>query len=408
MKKTFLTHPELAVLFFLHGAALSAWFVPLGRVLDSHELGSAKPMAYAASAIAAFVSPLWFGAMADRHASPVKVLRGLALATAASMSLASAAIHWKAGPGLTLLAIQVHSLCSSPTWPLSCTVVFARLANSKHEFGPLRAVGTFGWMAGCWLVSALGADASPGSGFAGSLIWLGVAAMTWRLPKVEAPNSSEGLTLRQRLGLDALDLLRVSDHRIVFFTAALLNVPLAAFYPYTPPHLRELGLERTSAWMTLGQITEIAAMFMLGGLITRWRLKWIFVAGLSCGVLRFALCALDQRGFILGGIALHGFSYTLVFITAQIYIDERIDPAWRARAQALLVLLTSGFGNLAGYLGTGWWHAYLTGPQGTRWSLYWASLAVSVGFLLVLFLVAYHGRPDTKRTGRTRTTSPSD
>lgn len=392
MKKTFLAYSELALLFFVHGAALSAWFVPLSRVLDAHALGSIKPMAYAASAIAAFVSPLIFGAMADHHASPVKVLRGLALATSAAMGLASACIHWGASPWITLIAIQFQALCSAPTWPLSCTVVFSRLRNSKHEFGPLRAVGTFGWMAGCWLVSGLGADASASAGFTGSLIWLGVAAMTWHLPEVEAPKSAEGLTLRQRLGLDALELLKNPDHRIVFFMAALLNIPLAAFYPYTPPHLRELGIERTAAWMTLGQVTEIAAMLMLGGLIVRWRLKWIFAMGLGFGVVRFALCALDSPWFILGGVALHGFSYTLVFITSQIYIDERVDSRWRARAQALFVLLTSGVGNLAGYLGTGWWYLHNTGPGGTDWSTYWGWLAASVGVLLVFFLTAYRGR----------------
>src|SRR5262249_6530985 len=66
---------ELVVLFFVHGAALGMWFVPLSTVLDGHGLHAIKPYAFAASAVAAFVSPLFFGAMADRHASPVVVLR---------------------------------------------------------------------------------------------------------------------------------------------------------------------------------------------------------------------------------------------------------------------------------------------------------------------------------------------
>ena len=33
-------------------------------------------------------------------------------------------------------------------------------------------------------------------------------------------------------------------------------MPLAAFYPFSPPHMRELGLEHTSAWMSLGQVTK--------------------------------------------------------------------------------------------------------------------------------------------------------
>ena len=77
---------------------MSMWFVPLSTVLDAHGLHAIKPYAFATSALAAFVSPLIFGAMADRQASPVKVLRGLSLATAAAMALASTAIKLELSP----------------------------------------------------------------------------------------------------------------------------------------------------------------------------------------------------------------------------------------------------------------------------------------------------------------------
>src|SRR5712675_1234059 len=102
-------YAELIALFFIQGAALGMWFVPLSNVLDAHGLHDIKPFAFAASALAAFVSPLIFGAMADRHASPVKVLRGLSLATAAAMTLASVAIHLRWSPWLVLAAIQLHA-----------------------------------------------------------------------------------------------------------------------------------------------------------------------------------------------------------------------------------------------------------------------------------------------------------
>ena len=81
-------YAELIGLFFLQGAALGMWFVPLSSVLEAHGLAHIRPYAFATSGVAAFVSPLLFGAMADRHASPVKVLRWLALATAIAMAAA--------------------------------------------------------------------------------------------------------------------------------------------------------------------------------------------------------------------------------------------------------------------------------------------------------------------------------
>ncbi|MSU47724.1 MAG: MFS transporter [Opitutus sp.] len=385
-------YAELIILFFVQGAALGMWFVPLSAVLDAHGLTHIKSYAFATSAVAAFISPLVFGAVADRHASPVKVLRWLAFATAVAMALASTAIRagWSAWAVLAL--IQVHAFCSSPTWSIASTIIFARLADAKKEFGPIRAMATIGWMGGCLLVSVVGADHSTLAGFGGAAVWLLVVGCTFFLPVLETPKSAENLTWTQRLGFDALSLLRVRDHRVVFLTTTLFIIPLAGFYPYAPTHLRQLGLEHATAWMSLGQITEIAAMFALGGLLLRWRLKWIFACGLGFGVLRFVVSALDTRVGLIAGVVLHGCSYTLVFITAQIYLDQRVDPAWRARAQALMSLTNGGVGNLLGYLGTGGWFAICTRDGHTRWPLFWGVLALAVAAVLGFFLIAYRGR----------------
>lgn len=398
-------YAELATLFFIQGAALAIWLVPLSTVLDAHGLDALKPFAFAASALAAFVSPLIFGAMADRHASPVKVLRGLALATAIAMALASTAIQRGWNPGVVLAVIQLHALCSSPMWSISSTIVFARLADAKREFGPIRAMATLGWMTGCWLVSALNADRSALAGYSGAAVWMVVCGFTFFLPALETPKAIERLTWRQRLGLDALTLLKNPDHRVVFIMVALSAIPLSAFYPYTPPHLRELGLERISAWMSLGQVTEIVALFSLGALLTKWRLKWIFACGLGLGVARFALSAMNDKAGLLAGVLLHGASFTLVFITAQIYLDQRVEAAWRARAQALMSLMNSGVGNLIGYLGAGWWFNRCAGPTDTHWTVFWGGLALAMAVVQVYFLIAYRGK-GTRQVESSQTLQP--
>jgi MFS family permease len=388
---------ELVTLCFIQGAALGIWLVPLSTVLDAHGLNAIRPYAFATSALGAFVSPLIFGAMADRHTSPVKVLRRLALATAGAMALAGLAIQLRWDPWLVLALIQLHALCAAPSSSILSTIVFARLADAKKEFGPIRAMATLGWMAGCWLVSALNADTSTVAVYSGAVTWLILAAFTFLLPSIAPPKSVEHLTLRQRLGLDALSLLRNHDHRVVFIMTALFCIPLAGFYPYAPPHLRELGLTHTSAWMTLGQVTEIIAMFSLGALLLKWRLKHIFVLGLVFGVARFVLSAINGQWWLLTGVSLHGASFTLVIITTQIYLAERVDPAWRARAQALMSLLTTGVGALLGYLGTGWWFAANVRPAGTQWAMFWSGLAAGVGAVLVYFLMMYHGRGSSQK-----------
>ena len=385
-------YAELVILFFIQGAAMAIWFVPLSPILDAHGMHHIKPFAFAASAVAAFISPLMFGAMADRHVPPAKVLRWLASATAVMTAAIAAAIQNGLNPWLVLALIQVFSLSYAPMFSISTTLVLARLENAQKEFGPVRSLATIGWMGGGLLISALNLDRSALAGYLGAVFWLIVAAFTYFLPALEIPKSAQHLSWHERLGLDALTLLKDRDTRVVFIATTLFNIPLAAFYPYAPTHLHDLGFAHTSAWMSLAQCSEFVAMFCLAWLLHHWRLKWIFACGLAIGVLRFAASAVNTKSSLLLGVSLHGASFVLVFITAQIYLNQRIDSAWRTRAQALLTLMNNGVGNLVGYLGAGWWFATCARPAGTQWTFFWGALAALVGGVLIYFLTAYRGK----------------
>jgi nucleoside transporter len=385
-------YAELMILFFIQAAAMAIWFVPLGTILDAHGMNAIKPFAFAANAVAAFISPLMFGAMADRHVPPARVLRWLALATGITMAVIATAIKDGWNPWLVLALIQIFSLSYAPMFSISTALVLARLEDAKKEFGPVRALATIGWMCGALLISALNLDRSAFAGYLGAVFWLLVAGFTFFLPTLEIPKSAEHLSWRERLGLDALTLLKDRDTRVVFITTTLFSIPLCAFYPYAPTHLHDLGFTHTSAWMSLAQVTEIIAMFSLAWLLLNWRLKWIFACGLAIGVLRFALSAMNTNNSLLLGVALHGASFVLVFITAQIYLNQRIDRAWRSRAQALMTLMNGGVGNLIGYLGTGWWFNACTPASHTHWPLFWGGLAAVVACVMIYFLAAYRGK----------------
>ena len=382
-------YAELMILFFIQAAAMAMWSVPLGTVLDGNGLAGIKPYAYAVTALAAFFSPLMFGAMADRHVPPARVLRWLAFATAIALAAIGKSIsdHWN--PWLVLALIQIFSLSYAPMFSISTALVLARLDDANKEFGPVRALATVGWMGGALLISLLSLDRSAGTEYLGAGIWLLVALFTFFLPSLEIPRSAEHLSWHERLGLDALSLLKDRDLRVVFIVSTLFNMPICAFYPYAPTHLHDLGFVHTSAWMSLAQVSEIVAMFSLAWLLSHWRLKWIFACGLAFGVLRFAFSAMNTNSSLLIGITLHGASFVLVFIMAQIYINQRVDPAWRTRAQALLTLMNSGVGNLVGYIGIGWWFDACTRTAHTHWTIFWGVLSAFVGCVLIYFLSAY-------------------
>lgn len=383
---------ELMALLFLHGMALAAWFVPMGTVLQACGLGAWTPFAFGASAVAALMSPLFFGAMADRSVPPIKVLRWVCLGTGLLSLVTAFALKQKLEGVSIWLLIQLQALLSVPTNSLSGSIVLARVANSHGQFGAIRAMGTAGWMAGCWIVSGLHLDASENTFVLSGILWFVLSAYTLLLPAGVVQSSTSGrLTLRQRFGLDALSLLKDHDHRVIFITAALVAIPFAAFYPYTPTHMKDLGMERTSAWMSLGQVIEVAIMFTIGSVMVDWKLKWVILVGLFSGLVRYLFYAMDGQIPLLLGVCMHGMAFTFTYISTQIYLARRIAPQWRTRAQALLSLLVGGVGNLTGYLVTGTWLAMCTNGSDVNWRQYWIGLGLLVLAVLIYFAINYQG-----------------
>lgn len=383
---------RLALLLFLHAQAGGMWTVAQSNVFRAHGLQQIVPYTVTCGALAAMISPLILGSIADHHVSANRLLRWLATGTAVFLALTSLAIErqWCAASVLALL--QIQALFTAPMWGLSTTIVLARLREPQREFGPIRVWATIGWLTAGPITSfVLMADSSTRAGFAASVLWLGVAAYTFTLPPVPPLGRGGPRPWRDVLGLPALRLLAHRDHRIVFLTSALISAPLAAFYPFAALHLGDVGVKNIAASLSLGQTSEIIATYGLGALLARVRLKWIFLTGIGFGAIRYLLFAFDTKTGLLAGIAIHGFCYTLFFVTAQLYLEKRIDPQLRARAQALLTLMTAGIGTLAGSIASDrWWIACKTGTQ-TDWSQFWTGLNVVVAAVFVFFALTYRG-----------------
>ncbi len=385
---------RLCALYAVHACALGFWGVNLSNVLKAYGLEHIVPYAFACGSIAAFISPLAMGALADQRMSPERVLRMLGIGSAVFLFLMYLSIHRGWGAVWVLIFTQIHALWSVPTFGLTTSLILSRLGNPKEEFGPIRLWATVGWMgAGIIISVVLHADRSVMSGYAACVTWALTVGMTFLLPERRMPALPKAhRSFSEILGLDALPLLNHPDHRVVFLTSGLLNMALAAFYPFTVLHLQDLGVQSVTLVMAIGQISEIITMLALSSVLTRVRLKWVFLAGIGFGVARYALFLLNQKPALILGIFLHGFCFTLFFVTAQIYLEQRVATAMRARAQALMTLMTSGFGNLLGYLGIGWWRIACMKDGHTDWPRFWTGMTVLTVAVFVFFALAYKGR----------------
>lgn len=383
---------SLAVFFFFQWCATGMWNVPFSNILKTAGLASFIAPAFACNAIAAFISPLLVGSLADRGFSPVKLLRGLFWLSGVMLGFTFLAIDRGWGGGAMLVGMQLHALCFSPTSSLVATIALAELRQPSQQYGPLRLWGTIGWIAaGCIVSWVLAADASPLSGYVAAAMFLALGFATFALPARELVSAGGARNWKELLGLDALQLLRNPDHRTILLSVTLFGIPLAAFYPYAPLHLSALGFTHPSATMSLGQVSEVTGLLLLAGLTRRIRLKWVLLGGLLFGVMRYGLFALNTPTALLVGISLHGACYAFYNITAQIYLAERVEPAMQARAQALFAMLTGGVSNLLGYLGTGWLFQLTSTSTGARWTLFWSLLCAATAAVTVYFSCNYMG-----------------
>lgn len=390
---------QLAVLFFIVAHALGLWNFNFSAVLEAHGYHDIVRYAWAANGVAAFISPLIVGAVADLHYSSERVLRWIATGAAVFLALLFYAIEVRAHWGVVLGLAQVHALWSVPSFGLATSLVMGRLSRPKDEFGPVRVWATIGWMVGGIAISLLRVEDSTMSGFLASGMWLIAVGFTFRFKPQPPASDGTRRSFKDLFGLEAWTLLRHPDHRVVFIGAALFNIPLAIFYMHTPLHLKDLGVEARSAVMSIGQVLEVVGLFALAWILNFCRLKTLFLAGIGFGLARYILFALNSVPTLTAGIFLHGACFIAFFMTAQIYLEQRIPPEMRARAQALLSLMVSGFGNLIGYLGCGWWRAQCTSAaEVTDWPRYWWGLVGVIALIFVWFAISYKGRTRVDRS----------
>jgi len=389
--------------FFLLAAALGFWVPVLANVLHAKGWGSYVTLTFMVLPLSAIISPLIFSARADQVIAAEKLL-GIIVATGAVLAgVAFMLLEQGNDPILFILFFGLNSLVMAPAWPLLTTITLSSTDHPERDFGKFRVWGSLGWMGAGWLVSLLAMDLSASVGWLSVGASILAAVCCFLLPHCP-PKGGPPKNVLDVLGLRAFRLFKQRDTAVFFGTAFLFSIPLAAYFMHTPQQLRFLGCEQIAAVMTVGQLTEVVAMLMMGWLLRTWSIKSIFVLALGCGTFRYLLYAVgasdDSIASVLLGVALHGICWTYFFEAGKVFLARRIEKAIRTQSQALLALLTSGIGGLAGTAFVGWAHGYLVNETtGSGWSDYWWLLTAVCGLCVIGFMIGYRGKTPVQKDG---------
>ncbi|MEP4076511.1 MFS transporter [Haloferula sp.] len=393
----------LGLVFFLLGMSPGFYIPALTNILTAKGLGSDfVQWAWMAGPVAALLSPVSVGALADNRFEAQKILGSCGLMGSVVLGAAFVCLEQGYSPWLFIGLKFVSSIVSAPMWSMMASISMTHLKCGEKEFPLVRLGGTVGWFAAGFVTSyVLKADGTVVSGYAAAVVGMLAGLVAFALPST--PPRGRSRSLRTLLGFDAFKLLKERDHFVFFVVTGLLSIPLAAFYMWTPKHLAELGDTTVTATMALGQISEIVAMLVMASLMTRLRVKTLLTLALVLSAIRYGLFAwsgvVDTRTGLTIGIALHGMCYTFYFITAQMFLDRRVPVEVRSQAQGLLSMFSMGIGTLLGTIVVRKLYDEVVVEGVGGWSIYWAILGGFIAALTLVFVLSYVGVAPKKKSG---------
>jgi nucleoside transporter len=368
---------RLFLMMFLQFFIWGAWYVPTSGYLTDLNLELSIGWVYTVGPIAAIISPVFLGMIADRYFAAqrvlailhllggVVILAGPMLAEQVAASWAETTAGMSSGQiadeygsrfiiteHLPIIALLfLHMLFYMPTLGLTNTIAFRNMRSPEKQFPLVRVFGTIGWIAANFAADWGIREQEYGKDFplylaGGAAILLGV--LSFGLPHTPPVRTEHKPTLGETLGLRSLALLRDPSFAIFALCSMLICIPLAAYYSFAYLFVENAGFRAPVTVMSTGQMSEIIFMLLMPLFFARLGVKWMLLVGMLAWVVRYALFAMGAPDgiawMILFGILLHGICYDFFFVTGFIYTDKKAPQPIRAQAQGFLVLLTQGIG----------------------------------------------------------------
>jgi NHS family xanthosine MFS transporter len=161
--------------------------------------------------------------------------------------------------------------------------------------------------------------------------------------------------------------------------------------------------------MSISQVSETLFILAIPFFLKRFGIKTVMLISMLAWTLRFGLFAFGDPGDGLWMIVLSCIVYGMAFdffnISGSLFVEGQSDPAIRASAQGLFMLMTNGIGAVLGSSISGLViDAYFTRPDHSlEWHGIWLTFAAYslVVAVLFVFLFKHKHEPETLRDGVT-------
>jgi len=313
--------------------------------------------------------------------------------------------------------VLLYCLCFMPTLALTNSLAFRQMDDPKEEFGPIRVLGTVGWIVAGLLIGFLHLEASDTPIQLASAASMLMAVYCLTLPHTPLLSRTTALTVARIFPTEAIYLLKQRLMAVFAIASFLICIPLQFYYAFTNLFFNEIGVVNAAGKMTGGQMSELFCMLLIPWFFRRMGVKYMLVAGMVAWTLRYILFAYGSDGshmwMLWLGILLHGICYDFFFVTGQIYIDKKASSELRAAAQGLITFITYGLGMFVGSWLSGYVVDYYAGSVTGggvvhNWRTILLFSASSSAVVLLLFLLTFSDKESAGNvSGHARTRSCS-
>jgi nucleoside transporter len=345
------------------------------------------------------VSPFFVGLVADRFFATERIFAFLHLLGAALLFYVSTLTDFVP----FYITLVGYTLCFMPTLALANSLSFHQMRVPGAEFPRVRPWGTLGWIAAGYVVSYLdvGRVATQFRIAAIASVALGLFALT--LPHTPPARLGRKVSVRDLLGLDALQLMKERSFTIFVVGSFLICIPLRFYNAFTNPFLTEMGVTNAAAKQTIGQWSEIICLLVMPWFFVRLGIKGLMLVAMAAWAVRYGLFAYGDGGPLVWmfylGLLLHGICYDFFFVSGQIYVDQKAPLHLRAAAQGFITLVTYGAGMFVGSYVSGWivdMYKISGGQPPHDWTAIWLWPAAMAAMVLLLFAIAF--KPEEKKS----------
>jgi NHS family xanthosine MFS transporter len=155
--------------------------------------------------------------------------------------------------------------------------------------------------------------------------------------------------------------------------------------------------------MSISQVSETLFILAIPFFFKRFGIKTVMLISMVAWVLRFGLFAYGDPGpglwMIVMSCIVYGMAFDFFNISGSLFVEEQSDPAIRASAQGLFMLMTNGIGAILGSSISGVIiDLWFTRADGSKdWHDIWTTFALYSLVVAVLFAIFFkhkHVRAD--------------